>query len=144
MRKTVMISFRTSQELKDCLDRIVSQSNGSRSSMIEVMLRDFLSRNQEKWAQAPDSMGPRGPCIMEEERDRSEKHVYLLLGGVRIGLPKNLQSRITLDEKTGGYQIEFAVPEEMNIPSPEGPARGTKREMELPDPRRIKEKALNA
>ena len=44
MRKTVMISFRTSQELKDSLDRIVSQSNGSRSSMIEVMMRDFLSR----------------------------------------------------------------------------------------------------
>jgi len=83
-------------------------------------------------------------CVTEEEGSRPEKNVYLLLGGVRIDLPKNLQSKISLNEKTGIYQIEFAATEEESISSPEGSRRGTKTEIEFRDQTIRKEGAPNA
>ena len=141
MKKTVMISFRTSQDLKDCLDKIVSESNSSRSSVIEMIMREFLARNQEKWAQAPNGISRTELCIREEERNRSEKNVCLFLGGIRIDLPKNLKSKISLDEKKGIYQIELVVPKEENISSAEELGRGTKSEIEFRDQTVIREDA---
>ena len=144
MRKTIMISFRTSQELKESLDRIVCASNNSRSSIIEMIMRDFLSRNQEKGTHAPTGNGRMEFSVTKEEVSGSEKNVYLLLGGIRVGLPKNLQSKISLDEKTGIYQIEFSALEEENNYSAEGPRRGTKSEIEFRDQTIMKEDALHA
>ena len=97
MFKPVTITFRTSRELREMLDRIGQEAKRSRSSLIEMILSDFISRRKGIKGIAPPS--PHGG-------DREEMK-YIDLGGVRIALPKDLPLKIFYDESVSAFQIDF-------------------------------------
>lgn len=106
MFKTVTVSFRTRQELLEGLDSICEEFKCSRSSLIETILREFLSGKDGSTV-----WNGNGAVVTAAEQQpqevESERVVYLLLGGVRIGLPKNLRFQILFDEKISAFQLDL-------------------------------------
>ena len=106
MFKPVSISFRTSEELRSSLDCIGRQWGRSRSSLIETILREFLQReqNEEGLAEKGDA---RTVVLAKEGDPQAEETTYIVLGGVRIALSKDLPIKIAFDEKTSTLRIEI-------------------------------------
>jgi len=121
MFKTVTVSFRTKQELLDGLDRICGEFKCSRSSLIETILREFLSDK------ALSSNHNHGLDLNVQQRQGagSDDVVHVSLGGVRLGLPKNLRFQIAFDEKSSVFQLELlpGEPSSFRVPRPESPVK---------------------
>lgn len=107
MFKMVMVSFRTSQDLKDSLDQIGREVQRSRSSLIETILKEYMiakrRRNGKAGIGAPQETAPllgEGPAVLEDGN-------HIVLGGVRIAIPKDLPLKIVFDEKTAAFRVEF-------------------------------------
>ena len=108
MFKTVSVSFRTRQELLEGLDRICGEFKCSRSSLIETILREFLSG---RGPSAPKNGNGTAAVGAEREYQAVESGdtiVYLSLAGVRLGLPKNLRFQVLFDEKSSAFQLDLA------------------------------------
>ncbi|HME45674.1 MAG TPA: hypothetical protein VKF36_21460 [Syntrophorhabdales bacterium] len=107
MFKTVSVSFRTRHELLEGLDRICEEFKCSRSSLIETILREFLS-GKDGSAVRNGNLGVVTAAEQQpQEVESGDGVVYLLLGGVRIGLPKNLRFQILFDEKVSAFQLDL-------------------------------------
>jgi len=121
MFKTVTVSFRTKQELLEGLDHICGEFKCSRSSLIETILREFLS------GKGGNSMPTRGLVLNAEQQSDAESDdvVHVSLGGVRLGLPKNLRFQIAFDEKSSVFQLELlpGEPASFRVPRPESTVR---------------------
>jgi hypothetical protein len=108
MFKRVTVSFRTRQELLEGLDRICGELKCSRSSLIETILREFLSDRGGSILQH----GSRGVSKGAEQHPHAVESgngvVYLSLAGVRLGLPKNLRFQVLFDEKNSAFQLDLA------------------------------------
>ena len=107
MNKTVLISFRTTQELRECLDRIGRENRRSRSSMIETILNKFFfaRADDDSTVVSPDEK--RALAQIDGDGAREDDMTTIVLGGVRISLPKDLPCKIAFDEKTSALQISF-------------------------------------
>jgi predicted transcriptional regulator len=107
MNKTVMISFRTTQELRECLDRIGREKRRSRSSMIETILNRFLFARADDDSKAVSPEEKRALAQIDGDAAREDDMTTIVLGGMRISLPKDLPCKIAFDEKTSALQISF-------------------------------------
>jgi hypothetical protein len=120
MHKTVTISFRTRKELLEWLDRVSAESRCSRSSLIETILRNFLAESGGKQVLFDDF-----PEIKDEMKDvpsiegelPSGGGPFVEVGGVRIGLPKNLRCQIFFDRNRSVFQLDFSPQEGSSIES---------------------------
>ena len=112
MNKTVMISFRTTQELRECLDRIGQERRRSRSSMIEMILSKFFFTRADDDPQGVNPEEKRTPAKLDDAVAHAEDMTTIVLGGVRISLPKDLPCKIAFDEKTSALQIAFGGDQE--------------------------------
>ena len=107
MFKTVSVSFRTRHELLEGLDRICEEFKCSRSSLIETILREFLSGKDGSTVRN-GSWGVVTAAEQQPEAIESENGVvYLYLGGVRLGLPKNLCFQVLFDEKNSAFHLDI-------------------------------------
>jgi hypothetical protein len=120
MYKTVTISFRTRKELLEWLDRVSTESQCSRSSLIETILRNFLAERGGKqvlfddFQEIKDEM-KNVPSI--EGELPSDGVPFVDVGGVRIGLPKNLRCQIFFDKNRSVFQLDFSPQEGNSIES---------------------------
>ena len=127
MFKTVTVSFRTRQELLEGLDLICEEYKCSRSSLIETILREFLSSREGSPVQNGSWDIVTATEQHTQEVETGDGIVFLLLGGVRVGLPKNLRFQILFDEKISAFQLDL-LPGQMTaanppLSRPEGTAR---------------------
>ena len=118
MFKTEIITFRTSRDLREWLDQAGRASRCSRSSFIETILRDFLAGRKE--GVSPPDTGGTGeitawPVTREGEGEETR---VLMLGGVRIALPKDIPVKISFDERGAAFQIDLASGERIEVASP--------------------------
>jgi hypothetical protein len=107
MYKTVTISFRTRKELLEWLDRVSLESKCSRSSLIETILRNFLAGRGEKVFQPESQIEIKDLPSIEGEIP-SDGSPFVDVGGVRIGLPKNLRCQIFFDKDRSVFQLDFS------------------------------------
>jgi len=111
MYKTVTVSFRTRRELLEWLDRVSVESQCSRSSLIETILRNFLAGRSEKVSQSESHLETKDLPSIEGEIP-SDGIPFVDVGGVRIGLPKNLRCQIFFDKDRSIFQLNFASQED--------------------------------
>lgn len=118
MFKTEVITFRTSRELREFLDREGQEAKCSRSTLIETILRDFQEVKREG-VFPPEAVGTRKAFGWPVKRaDEGEEMKFLMLGGVRIALPKNLPLKISFNEGAGAFQIDLATGEKIEVAAP--------------------------
>jgi hypothetical protein len=106
--------------LREFLDREGRESKCSRSSLIEKVLRDFLAV-KEGGVSPTEAGGARKTSAWPVKRgDDGEEMKILMLGGVRIALPKDLPVKISFDEGAAAFQIELVTGEkiEVGVPRP--------------------------
>jgi predicted transcriptional regulator len=118
MFKTEVITFRTSRELKEFLDRAGRDSKRSRSSLIEAILRDFLAVKEGGLASPEDSGVMRPSAGAAKGGDNGEEMKTLMLGGVRITVPNDLPVKISFDEGAASFRIELASRETIEVAVP--------------------------
>ena len=107
MFKPVSICFRTSEELRSSLDRLGRQWGRSRSSLIEMLLQRFLQKGEDEATPAEVGREARTVVVAREGSPQQEETTYVVLGGVRIALSKELSLKISFDEKASTFRIEF-------------------------------------
>jgi hypothetical protein len=107
MYKTVTVSFRTKRKLMELLDRMSRKSGCSRSSLIEAVLHSVLTGKADSGFKLENRVEIKGMEPFTEEDGPPEDVSYVTVGGVRVGLPKNRQCRISFDERQSVFQLDF-------------------------------------
>jgi len=123
MYKTVTVSFRTKRKLMELLDRMSRKSGCSRSSLIEAVLHNVLTGKAESGLKLDNRVEIRALEPFTDADGLPEGVTYVTVGGVRVGLPKNRQCRISFDERQSVFQLDFAKgddDESEGLPSPGG------------------------
>ncbi|HVN94944.1 MAG TPA: hypothetical protein VMT62_00795 [Syntrophorhabdaceae bacterium] len=107
MFKTVTISFRTKQELLDWLDHVSQESKCSRSALIEAILRKSIDEGFQGDTMFNRIVEERGSAAAEERSLSSEDVSYVTVGGVKIGLPKNISCNISFDQDKSTFSLDL-------------------------------------
>lgn len=108
MYKTVTVSFRTKRKLMELLDRMSRKWGCSRSSLIEAVLRSFLTGKSDLGVKLDNGVEMKGLEPFVDDERPPEGVTYVTVGGVRVGLPKNRRCRISFDERESVFQLDFA------------------------------------
>lgn len=114
MFKTAAVSFRTRQELLELLDHVSRESECSRSSLIETILQKFLADKDGNGVQVENQVEIKGGAPAADEGELSDGIVYISMGKLRIGLPKDLGCKIIFDEKNSAFRLDL-LPGEENL-----------------------------
>lgn len=116
MFKTATVSFRTKQELLELLDHVSRESECSRSFLIEMILRKFLTDNDGSGTKHERPVEIKGCEPSADEGELSDGNVYISMGKFRIGLPKDLGYKIIFDEKKSAFQLDL-LPSDEHLPN---------------------------
>lgn len=118
MKKDSIICFRVSKELHKSLAQIARADRRSLSSMIEMILSNYLT-DKKTFTGLEMRRYPRKPVdiptvIRWQEFEQSGKGSIadISLGGVRILIPKDFAQNVTIDSKGSKFNIIFDLPQE--------------------------------
>lgn len=121
MSKSIMICFRTSEELRDAIEVIAKEEKRSVSSMIEKILYKHLEERKDyKPVQQENRRYPRkmltAPALIRElGSEKTTPQVGIVvdisLDGLQISIPDNYQYEIQEDRETSRISIVFALPD---------------------------------
>ncbi|HBB17489.1 MAG: hypothetical protein A3J94_11305 [Syntrophus sp. RIFOXYC2_FULL_54_9] len=121
MSKSVMICFRTSEELRDAIEVIAKEERRSVSATIEKILykhlqerKDFKPVEQEH-RRYPRKMITAPALITELGSDNTTPQVGIVvdisLDGLQISIPDNYPYEIREEKETSRISIVFALPD---------------------------------
>lgn len=121
MNKSIMICFRTSEELRDAIDAIAKKEKRSVSATIEMILYKHLEERKDyKPAQQENRRYPRktltAPALIRKfGSDNTSPQVGIIvdisLDGLQISIPDNSQHEIQEDREAARISIVFALPD---------------------------------
>jgi hypothetical protein len=121
MSKSIMICFRTSEELRDAIEAIAKKERRSLSAMLEKILYKHLQERKDyKPVQQENRRYPRkmitSPALITElgSENTSPKVgivVDISLDGLQISVPDNYQYEIREDRETSRISVAFALPD---------------------------------
>jgi len=117
MSKTITICFRTSEHLRNALEKISTDERRSLSSTIENILYTHIEeRNEFKRVQEENRRYPRKsvsvPALLSFNNETSAGIVLdISLGGLQISIPNGSQLEIKEDEQNSTFSIVFTLPE---------------------------------
>ena len=115
MFKTEVITFRTNQELRQFLDQAGRESQCSRSSLIERLLRDSLAvRRKEVFPEDARGAKKNHEWSVEKGEDGGDMQI-ITLGGVRIAVPENMPVKVSFDEREAALQIELPSGDKLKV-----------------------------
>ena len=122
MKKPITICFRTTEELRDVLEVVARQDSRSLSSLIELVLTDYLkkSRDYSGRDQMEKRRYPRKqvtiPAYVEVSYAGVTRHggviLDLSLGGMRVSVPKECLSKIYERGENPLFETSFTLPSE--------------------------------
>jgi hypothetical protein len=112
MFKTVTVTFRTRREMLEWLDQCSRESQCSRSSLIEMVLSDYLADRIEKRGHLDIKQDMRKKITALSQNIESRDYASVILGGVRIGLPKDRQCTIVFSKDESVFKLDFANSDE--------------------------------
>jgi len=122
MKKPITICFRTSEELRGALERAAGEGRRSLSSMIELVLTEYLKRNRDfsDRGQVERRRYPRKqvtlPAYVEVSKGTVTQHgaviLDLSLGGMRLSVPKECVSKIYEKGEKSHFETSFTLPSE--------------------------------
>lgn len=121
MSKSIMICFRTSEELRDAIEMIAKSEKRSVSATIEQILYKHLEqRNDFKPEQQENRRYPRkmlsAPALISElgSENRAPQVgivVDISLDGLQISIPDNCQHQLQEDSENSRISIVFTLPD---------------------------------
>lgn len=118
VNKTITICFRTSEHLRNALEKISAEERRSVSSTIENILYSFLEeRNELRHIQEDKRRYPRKkvsvPALVNATANAPQAGIVLdiSLGGLQISVPSSYQLEIKEDKENSRISIIFALPE---------------------------------
>lgn len=112
MFKTVTVTFRTRREMLEWLDQCSRESKCSRSSLIEMVLNGYLADRMEKRGHLDVKQDMRRKVAVLSRSIESQDYASVVLGGVRIGLPKDRQCTIVFSKDEYAFKLDFSNAEE--------------------------------
>lgn len=112
MFKTVTITFRTRREMLEWLDQCSRESQCSRSSLIEMVLNNYLTDRIEKRGHLDIKQDMRKKVTALSRNIEGRDYASVILGGVRIGLPKDRQCTIVFSKDESVFKLNFADSDE--------------------------------
>ena len=121
MRKDITICFRTNEEMRNALGKVAREERRSLSSVIELVLTDFLEKSGEFLKDGERRRFNRKkvalPAFIKGAEKQKRIHhagviVDISLGGLRISLPKECVSNIYTDTEKARFETSFVLPEE--------------------------------
>ena len=107
MFKTVTVTFRTRREMLEWLDQCSRESQCSRSSLIEMVLSNYLADRIEKRGHLDVKQDMRKKVAVLSRSIESNDYASVILGGVRIGLPKDRQCTIVFSKDESAFKLDF-------------------------------------
>lgn len=120
MKKDSVICFRVSKELHESLVQIAKVDRRSLSSMIEMILTNYLT-DKKTFPGIEMRQYPRKPVsiptvISQQELEQSGKGsiIDISLGGAGILIPKDFAQNISINSKGSKFNIIFDLPKEHN------------------------------
>jgi len=117
MAKTITICFRTSEHLRNALEKISTEERRTLSSTIENILYTHIEDKKEfKQIQEENRRYPRKsvsvPALLSFNSETSAGIVLdISLGGLQISIPVGSQLEIKEDEDNSTFSIVFTLPE---------------------------------
>jgi len=119
MKKDSSICFRASKELQESLLQISKEDRRSLSSTIAIILSDYLNKRkistyetkQEKRQYPREVLSV--PAVIKQPDTQQEGIVdimEILLGGLKIMLPKDLEDRLRIDGQGSKFEVVFNLP----------------------------------
>ena len=119
MKKDSSICFRASKELQESLLQISKEDRRSLSSTIAIILSDYLNKRkistyetkQEKRQYPREVLSV--PAVIMQPDTQQEGIVdimEILLGGLKIMLPKDLEDRLRIDGQGSKFEVVFNLP----------------------------------
>ncbi|MBA4417178.1 MAG: hypothetical protein C0392_04615 [Syntrophus sp. (in: bacteria)] len=117
MAKTITICFRTSERLRNALEKVATEERRTLSSTIENILYIHIEEREEfKPAQEENRRYPRKsvsvPALLSIDNETSAGIVLnVSLGGLQISIPSGYQFEVKEDTENSKIAIVFALPE---------------------------------
>ncbi len=120
MRKDITICFRTSDDLRNALEKVAREERRSLSSVIELILTDYLGKNGAYLKEGERRRFSRKkvaiPALIkgsDQKRTVNQAGVIidLSLGGLRLSLPKECVSAFYTDTEKARFETSFVLPE---------------------------------
>ena len=121
MKKPITICFRTSEELRNALETVAREDRRSLSSMIELVLTDYLKRNRDfsdrdqvERRRYPRKQVNVAAYVRISGGDITQHGGVILdvsLGGIAIAVPNECALKISKGEKSP-FEASFVFPSE--------------------------------
>jgi hypothetical protein len=120
-KKDVTICFRTSEDLRNAIEKYAVENNRTLSSMIESILSGYLKKqagykcsDQEKRCHMRNPVSV--PAFISEVNAESKSYqpgviTDISLGGIQISMRKEALDKINLDNSTAAFEVMFVLPE---------------------------------
>ena len=119
MKKDITICFRTSENLREALERVARGERRSLSALIQNVLHDYLNQKRIPPSDKEKRRHPRREVSLPAFTslgDSEGAHPSIIhdisLGGLRLSLPKEARVSIHEDEEKTYIDILFALPAE--------------------------------
>ena len=116
MKKKVTVCFRTSQDLRKRLEELAQSDRRSLSSLIELILTDYLNKERVRDQQERRRYPRKAVTIPAYvEAPDSTRHgavvLDLSLNGIGISVPRECVSKIYEGGEKSQFETAFAVPD---------------------------------
>ena len=120
MKKEVTICFRTSEELRGALERAAHEDRRSLSSVIELILTDYLEKNHDfphqkerrRFVRKQVSIPAHVKSIDLDKQEHEAVILDISLSGLRVSLSKESMPEIYEGAETSEFETLFVLPEE--------------------------------
>ena len=115
MRKEITICFRTTEELRTALEAFARQGHRSLSSAVELILTDYVKKNDGSPDHRERRRYPRKhAAIPAYVRTGGSEYgaviIDLSLGGIRVSVPAECVSRIYEGPDKSRFETSFSLP----------------------------------
>jgi hypothetical protein len=120
MNKDSLICFRASSELHDALTKVAKEGGRSLSSMIEIVLTNYLKEKRSLHSFKNEGRQyPRKPLCVPAVINNLESGQMgigaiadISLGGARLLIPKDIKHQIPVNAQHSTFEIVFILPNE--------------------------------
>lgn len=115
MRKEITICFRATEELRSALEAFARQGRRTLSSAVELILTDYVKKNDESSDKQERRLYPRKHAAIPAyvKTGGSEYGAVIIdlsLGGIRVSVPGECVSRIYEGPGKSQFETSFTLP----------------------------------
>jgi c-di-GMP-binding flagellar brake protein YcgR len=120
MKKQVTICFRTSEDLRVAVERVAQQDHRSLSSAIELILMEYLNRNEaypqqherRRYGRKQVSIPAKIKTTDPKKKQYKATILDISLSGLRLSLPKESLPELYEGGSTPQFETSFVLPQD--------------------------------